>query len=80
MFLQDDTLQLAIVMLLILIGESVNRLSEEFRVKHVDMPWMKIVGLRNVAAHGYWRLDMEQIWQTVEEDIPILIAFFENPE
>jgi uncharacterized protein with HEPN domain len=29
----------------------------------------------NIAAHGYWQLDMQQIWQAIEEDIPSLSEF-----
>ena len=35
----------------------------------------RIIAVRNIAAHGYWQLDMQQIWQAVEEDIPTLDEF-----
>ena len=77
-FLQDDIIQHAISMSLITIGECANHLSDYFRAKHTQIEWVQVIAVRNIAAHGYWQLDMEQIWQAVEEDIPRLCEFFEK--
>jgi len=77
-FLQDEIVQHAISMSLITIGECANHLSEEFKEMYSHIEWVQIVAVRNIAAHGYWQLDMEQIWQAVEEDIPQLSDFFDN--
>ena len=77
-FLNDDVLQHALSMSLITIGECANHLSEEFKSKHRQVEWVQIVAVRNIAAHGYWQLNMEQIWQAVLEDIPALEKFFDG--
>ena len=74
-FLYDDILQHAVSMALVTIGECANHLSEEFIAAHPDMAWIQIIAVRNIAAHGYWQLDMNQIWQAMEEDIPKLERF-----
>ena len=74
-FLRDVTLQRALTMAILTIGECANRLSDEFKVKHSKIEWIEIIAVRNVAAHGYWQLDMKQIWQAIEEDIPVLDEF-----
>ena len=75
-FLRDDVVQHAISMSLITIGECANHLSENFKEAHSHIEWVQIIAVRNIAAHGYWQLDMEQIWQATEEDIPQLKEFF----
>ena len=77
-FLKDEIIQHAISMSLINIGECANRLSDDFKNKHADIEWVQIVAVRNIAAHGYWQLNMEQIWQAIEEDIPILNNLFDG--
>jgi uncharacterized protein with HEPN domain len=77
-FLQDDIIQHAISMSLITIGECANHLSEEFKENNPQIEWVQVIAVRNIAAHGYWQLNMEQIWQAMEEDIPQLCEFFEK--
>jgi len=74
-FLHDEILQHAISMSLITIGECANHLSDGFKDTHPEIEWVQIIAVRNIAAHGYWQLDMAQIWQAIEEDIPILWEF-----
>ncbi|MEK7674145.1 MAG: DUF86 domain-containing protein [Patescibacteria group bacterium] len=62
----------AILMQIVVIGEAVNNLSDEFKEKHQNLPWYQAVGLRNRIAHGYVDVDIEVIWKTIKEDIPIL--------
>jgi len=77
-FLESDILQHAISMSLITIGECANHLSDDFKEKNPEIEWVQIIAVRNIAAHGYWQLDMGQIWQAMEEDIPDLRAFFDK--
>ena len=77
-FLADEMLQHAISMSLIIIGECASHLSEEFKDEHPKIEWVQIIAVRNIAAHGYWQLDMKQIWQAMKEDIPVLVEFFDK--
>jgi len=77
-FLKDDILQHAISMSLITIGECANHLSAAFKESHPNIEWVQIVAVRNIAAHGYWQLNMKQIWKATEEDIPVLRTFFDG--
>jgi len=74
-FLGDSVLQHAICMSIIAIGECANRLSDEFTEKYTEISWNKVVAVRNIAAHGYWQLDMELVWRAVVSDIPQLREF-----
>jgi len=75
LFLEDSLLQHGVCMALLTIGECAHHLSEEFKESHSEIPWIKVVAVRNIAAHGYWRLDMAQIWQAVVTNIPELHEF-----
>ena len=77
-FLQNEIIQHAISMSFITIGECANHLSAEFKERYNEIEWVQIIAVRNIAAHGYWQLDMEQIWQAALEDIPVLTDFFDS--
>src|SRR3989338_4913567 len=61
----------AVILQLAVIGELSKRLSEEFKSR-VSLPWSEIAGFRNRAIHEYLALDLDDVWKTVENDIPEL--------
>ena len=71
-FLVDERTKRAVCMTLINIGELIKNLDEEFRLKHREIPWKLIAGLRDVTAHKYQTLKMEDIWVTATTDVPHL--------
>jgi len=77
-FLSNKILQHAVTMSIITLGECTNRLSDEFKENYKEIEWTQITAVRNIAAHGYWQLKMEQIWQMTIEDMPILETFCEQ--
>ena len=54
----------AVLMELLLIGEEANRISEVFCLAHKDIPWQKMIGLRNRITHDYFRIDPKIVWET----------------
>jgi uncharacterized protein with HEPN domain len=75
-FLKDVLKQRAVGMNLLMIGEVVTRLMDEFPeivAEHPELPWMKIKGMRNRMAHGYFNIDLDTIWDTATTAIPKLI-------
>lgn len=71
-FAKKDKEYDAILMRVIVIGESVHELSNEFREKHHNLPWHKAIGLRNQIAHGYIDIKPEIVWDTIKNDLPEL--------
>lgn len=70
--LSDRMCQKAIVMSLINIGELSKSFTENYLSTMPDIPWKAIRGFRNIAAHQYGRIDFEDVYKTVTEDIPAL--------
>jgi uncharacterized protein with HEPN domain len=54
------------------IGEAANRLPYEFTSQYPQIPWHKIVGMRNVLIHEYDSIDLDRVWETIKKDIPEL--------
>jgi uncharacterized protein with HEPN domain len=71
-FVSDEKTKRAVCMTLINIGEKVKLLSDSVKQGNPTIPWRSITGLRDVTAHGYQTLRMEDIWETVTVDIPLL--------
>jgi uncharacterized protein with HEPN domain len=63
-FEENELLQAAVIYKLIIIGEAATQISRKMKSNYPQVPWKKIVGLRNLAAHVYFSLDMEAIWST----------------
>jgi len=71
-FEQDELLQVWFLRHLQIIGEAARRLPEEIRNLAPDIPWHKIIGMRNVLVHGYFAIDLDVVWDTVQRDVPLL--------
>jgi uncharacterized protein with HEPN domain len=69
-FAHDWQKQLIVERLLEIIGEATAHLTPELRTTHPHVPWSKMVGLRNVVSHQYFRIDVKSIWQTAVHAIP----------
>lgn len=77
--LQRDRMRmLAIERGMELIGEAARRVSSSFREKHPQIPWKEMIGLRNILAHEYGRVDHAQLYATAMKDVPVLIAALEQ--
>lgn len=75
---QDRQLQLSLLHLLSLLGETAGRVSESFRTAHPELPWREMTGTRNWLIHAYDQVNLETVWRTASEDIPRLVAQLER--
>jgi uncharacterized protein with HEPN domain len=62
----------ATMMNFVVIGEMVDKLSQDFKKKNSNIDWVKIKGFRNIVAHDYFGIDAEEVWQIIKNKIPIL--------
>lgn len=69
---RDEILKRAVCMTVINIGELVKNLSDSCRKTYPVVPWKAISGFRDIAAHKYQTLRMEDVYETVTVDFPKL--------
>lgn len=77
-FFVDAKTQSSVLYQLLVIGEAVKRLSREFRAQHSEIPWSLIAGMRDQLIHAYDVVDWDEVWKTVNSDVPVLLAAIEN--
>lgn len=77
-FLADPNIQAIFERRLEIIGEAASHLSRKFREEHDEIPWQRIIGLRNVLAHDYGRVIPERIWETATAHLPELVQFLDQ--
>ena len=75
---KDEILVLALTRALEIVGEAAGRVSPEGRSWCPGLAWPKITGMRNRLVHGYDEVDLEVLWQTLEQDLPPLIVELEE--
>lgn len=76
-FQADLKTQSSILHQLMILGEAVKRLTPEFRACHMMIPWQLIAGMRDQLIHSYDVVDIDEVWKTVEKDIPELLAMLD---
>jgi uncharacterized protein with HEPN domain len=52
--------------------------SPGFRGAHPEIPWKSVAGLRDVLVHEYDTVDLDEVWRTVQSDLPKLVVFAER--
>lgn len=75
-FLGDKRTQQAVIMSLIIIGEAVTKVMDEcaeFTQAHAQVPWRNMRGMRNRIAHGYFDINLDVVWDTVQTALPELL-------
>ena len=68
----DDMMSYAVVYNIMSIGEAAYHLSKAFRSEHPDTQWEIIMKMRNVLAHDYYKLNIQTVWEVVQNDLPPL--------
>lgn len=65
----NDLIIDAVMKELEIIGEAANNVSDKFRQDNPEIPWRKIIGIRNVLIHEYFGVNKRIIWETCKEDL-----------
>ncbi|MFU8787416.1 MAG: DUF86 domain-containing protein [Methylobacter sp.] len=75
-FLADTRTQQAVILNLVIIGESATQLLQnygDFLEHYPDIPWRNMKGMRNRIAHGYFDINIQVVWETVRIALPQLL-------
>ncbi len=75
-FLVDKRTQQAVIMSLIIIGEAATKIMDgyaEFTQTHAEVPWRSMRNMRNRMAHGYFDIDLDVVWETIQKWLPALL-------
>jgi uncharacterized protein with HEPN domain len=74
-FLEDRKTQQAVILNILVVGEAATKIANEypdFVAGRPDIPWRQIRGMRNRMAHGYFEINLDIVWDTVQESLPQL--------
>ena len=75
-FAGDKRTQQAVIMSLVILGEAATKLMDRhpaFCESHSHIPWRNMRGMRNRIAHGYFEIDLDVVWDTVQQALPDLL-------
>ena len=71
-FLENKDKRAAAERYVMIIGEASHMVSEEMKLAHPDVQWLKMVGMRNMIAHEYMRVDYSALWETIRGILPAM--------
>jgi uncharacterized protein with HEPN domain len=75
-FLADKRTQQAVIMSLVIVGEAATKIMDahaSFAEANPQVPWRSMRGMRNRIAHGYFEINLDVVWETVQSALPDLL-------
>ena len=71
--LAQDSMRIdAVIRNLEIIGEAAKMIPESIRIGYPNIEWKKIAGLRDILAHHYFEVDLDIVWDIVQNKLPEL--------
>lgn len=71
-FAQDERTIKAVLYDLAIIGEAAASILPEAEARYPQISWVDIRAMRNILIHEYFRADLEIVWATIQQDLPLL--------
>lgn len=75
-FKRDEKTAYAVIHALEVMGEAATKIPPAVRKQHAEIPWKAIAGMRNKLIHEYFGVDLDTVWKTASEDVPMLKGHF----
>lgn len=75
---RDRMLVLALVKDFEIIGEAASQVTEETRAELPGLPWADMIAMRHRLVHAYFEINLDILWQTVQQDLPPLVTALEE--
>ena len=76
-FDRDELVQTWMIHHVQIVGEAASKLPVPLREGHPEVPWARIIAMRNILVHDYFGIDPDEVWSAVEDDLPDLKAKIE---
>ncbi|MCA1841325.1 MAG: DUF86 domain-containing protein [Actinomycetota bacterium] len=73
-FFESEATQDAVIRNLEVLGEAARHILVRLLEAAPEVPWQLVIGMRDRLIHGYFILDLEIVWETIERDLPGLRA------
>jgi len=77
-FARDEKTVEAVCFALVVIGEAAAQVPDSVQAGAPQIPWRKMKGMRNIAAHEYFGIDLSTVWQTATVDVPAVRPLLEK--
>lgn len=77
-FKNNELVQSAVIRQIEIIGEATKKVSDKTKAHYPDVPWRDIAGMRDKLIHGYFGVDIDAVWDTIQRDIPTLQQYVEK--
>jgi uncharacterized protein with HEPN domain len=74
----DEMLALSLVKCIEIIGEAASRVTRERQEWLPQIPWSKIISMRNRLIHAYFQIDLDVVWDTVTQNLPLMLPELEE--
>lgn len=71
-FDRDETVRVWVVYHLQVAGEAARSLSRDLQARHPEIEWSQLIGMRHILVHHYFGLNWDEVWATVENNLPTL--------
>ena len=68
--IEEEVLRLAVTHLVELVGEAASQIPREIQEEYPQIPWPKIIGMRNRLIHGYDFIDFDILWDALDKNLP----------
>ena len=70
---ENEVLLDSMLFRMIQVSENAKKLSDEYKIKHYTIPWRALSGLRNRIVHDYGNVDLDIVYDTLEDDLPEIL-------
>jgi len=68
-FSGDEMAQFAVIKNFEIIGEAAYHIPKEFRLKHEEIEWRKIIAFRHILVHDYYKINTKIVWNSIENKL-----------
>lgn len=77
-FANNELIQDAVIRNIEIIGEATKKVSINLKQNYYEIPWKEMSGMRDKLIHDYMGVDIDVVWKTIENDIPIIDKLIKN--